>query len=165
MQYFNTLYQTHYAMVHGLVSRMVGDGDAVKDLVQEVFVKLYLQLQAGESVEYPKTWLYRVATNRAINHLSRNKKHLAMEEAMHVTEKATAEFLLESNDRKRQIDKVLMKLEERDRLLLVLYADGLSYREMAEVGSIGVSSVGKLLSRAIQKFKKIAQDEGIDVFE
>ncbi|KAB2928528.1 MAG: sigma-70 family RNA polymerase sigma factor [Leptonema illini] len=165
MKHFNTLYQANYAMVHGLVTRMVGDGDVVKDLVQEVFVKLYLQLQAGERIEYPKTWLYRVATHGAINHLSRTRKHLAMEEAMHVSEKAGAEQLLERSDRKRQIDRALMKLEERDRLLLVLYADGLSYREMAEIGSIGLSSVGKLLSRAIQKFKKIAQDEGIDVFE
>ena len=37
-------------MVHRLVARLVGDGDVVKDLVQEVFVKLHLQLQAGETV-------------------------------------------------------------------------------------------------------------------
>jgi RNA polymerase sigma-70 factor (ECF subfamily) len=165
VKHFNTLYQTHYAMVHALVARMVGDGEAVKDLVQEVFVKLYLQLQSGEPIEYPKTWLYRVATHGAINHLSRAKKQLDIEEAVHVTDKDGAEQLLERSDRKRQIDGALMKLEERDRLLLVLYADGLSYREIAEISAIGLSSVGKLLSRAIQKFKKIAQDEGIDVFE
>lgn len=152
-------------MVHGLVARLVGDGDAVKDLVQEVFVKLHLQLQAGETVEFPKTWLYRVATHGALNHLSRTKKHLAIEEAVHVTGKDGADELLERSDRKKQIERVLLKLEERDRLLLVLYADGLSYKEIAEISTIGLSSVGKLLSRAIQKFKKCAEDEGIDVFE
>lgn len=152
-------------MVHRLVARMVGDGDAVKDLVQEVFVKLYLQLQTGEPIEYPKTWLYRVATHGAINHLSRTRQHLNIEEAFQITENEGAEHLLERNDRKQQIDRAMVKLEERDRLLVALYADGLSYREIAEISAIGLSSVGKLLSRAIQKFKKNAEDEGIEVFE
>jgi len=165
VQHFNTLYQTHYTMVHRLVARMLGDEDEVKDLVQEVFVKLYLQLQAGEPIEYPKTWLYRVATHRAINHLSRTKQHLNIEEAFQVIEKEGAEQLLETKERKKQIDRIMMKLDERDRLLVALYADGLSYREIAEISAIGLSSVGKLLSRAIQKFKKSAEDERIDVFE
>ena len=152
-------------MVHRLVARLVGDGDVVKDLVQEVVVKLHLQLQAGETVEYPKTWLYRVATHGAINHLSRTKQHLNIEEAFQVSEKEGVEQLLERNDRKRQIDRAMMKLEERDRLLLALYADGLTYKEIAEISTIGLSSVGKLLSRAIQKLKKCAEDEGINVFE
>ena len=106
-----------------------------------------------------------MATHGAINHLSRTKQHLNIEEAFQVSEKEGVEQLLDRNDRKRQIDRAMMKLEERDRLLLALYADGLTYKEIAEISTIGLSSVGKLLSRAIQKFKKCAEDEGINVFE
>jgi RNA polymerase sigma-70 factor (ECF subfamily) len=164
---FNHLYQLHYPMVQHLIARMVGDSDEVNDLTQEVFVKLYVQLNAGNTVVFPKTWLYRVATHLTINHLSRSKKHLQLEEAhqCELPETDTAEGQLEAGDRKRLVEKALMKLEERDRILLVLYAEGLSYKEIAEISSIGLTSVGKLLSRALQKLKKELNDEGYELFE
>lgn len=167
MNQFNHLYQLHYPMVQHLIARMVGDSDEVNDLTQEVFVKLYIQLNAGSPVDFPKTWLYRVATHLTINHLSRTKKHLKLEEVhqYELPEVDSAEDKVEAGDRKRWVDKAMMKLEERDRILLVLYAEGLSYKEIAEISSVGLTSVGKLLSRALQKLKKELKDEGYELFE
>jgi len=47
-----------------------------EDIVQEVFIKLYLQYDSGATVQFPKTWLYKIASNICINTVSRHKETL-----------------------------------------------------------------------------------------
>ena len=60
VEHFNQLYKLHYSMVYHLITTMLGESETADDLVQDVFVKLYVQLTSGEPVEFSKTWLYRV---------------------------------------------------------------------------------------------------------
>lgn len=135
---------------------MIGSAEDAKDATQEVFVKLYGYMKEGKKPENPKAWLYKVAANNCLNFLKRNKNYLRIVEE-NLIPKKTQENIEESiikDERVRLVKKAIVKLPEKDRAILMLYHDNLSYTEIAQVMNMQKSSVGKALSRAIDKLCK-----------
>ena len=62
-----------------MVTKFSVDRHEAEDIVQEVFIRLYLYYESGGEVQYPKTWLYKVASNICINTVSRCKETLHIE--------------------------------------------------------------------------------------
>jgi RNA polymerase sigma-70 factor (ECF subfamily) len=103
-------------------------------------------------------WLYRVATNAGLDGVRSNSRRKRREEAavaanMHAaTGDALQEMLRE--ERCIRVRDVLSALKPRDAQLLLLRANGLSYRELAESLGILPASVGTLLARAEAEFER-----------
>jgi len=62
-----------------MVTKFSVDRHEAEDIVQEVFIRLYLYYESGGEVQYPKTWLYKVAFNICINTVSRCKETVHIE--------------------------------------------------------------------------------------
>lgn len=165
MKEFNNIYKQNYPVIYRLVSRFIADKHEIQDIVQEVFVKLYLQ-NKEEKVEFPKTWLYRVASNLCINTVKRRKELVNIDKinsSDHLSsDDLEARFM--AGEQGERLQKCLLSLEDRDRLILILYADGLSYKEIAEISGIKFTSVGKLLSRALEKLKPLVKGQYNELF-
>ena len=69
------------------------------------------------------------------------------------------------NDKRKIIQQALSQLSPQDRQLAVLYSEGFSYKEMSELVGIRFSSVGKTLSRVINKLHGILTSNGYETFE
>jgi RNA polymerase sigma-70 factor (ECF subfamily) len=65
---FQKIYDEYHARIHGYLRRMVGDGHA-EDLTQDVFVKIGQALENFRGESKLSTWIYRIATNAALDHL------------------------------------------------------------------------------------------------
>lgn len=153
------LFQRHYPSLVRFLYARLGDRDLAEDLAQEAFVRLLRRPPRD-----PEGWLYVVASNLARDAARgevRRSRHLEVltgeraEDAMPSPEQQA--LLAEDAARVRT---TLAALSERDRTLLVLCADGLSYREIA--GAIGVapSSVAPLLARAQRRFFRAHAEGG-----
>ncbi|HYH74544.1 MAG TPA: sigma-70 family RNA polymerase sigma factor, partial [Candidatus Saccharimonadales bacterium] len=95
--------------------QLVGDRDEAEDVAQEAFVKAYLQLghfkpAAGRF----STWLYRIATNEAIDHLRKQKRRVHVADLEAVAE-ATMPAYIEEDERRfiRQAVTTLQPPEQR----------------------------------------------------
>ena len=132
-----------------VASKMVYDSDAVSDIVQEVFIYFFDKVNRGEEVRYPKSWLYRATYNKCVDYW-REKKRFENIDLIEVN-------VIEEDDNnsaaKAALNQVLDKLKPDERFLVVLYSEGLSYKEMAEVTEIKFTSVGKTLSRILKKIE------------
>ena len=146
MEQFNDIYQQHYASVFRLVSKFTLGSHETDDIVQDVFVKLYMQIEAGVVVLYPKTWLYKVATNACLNTLSRNRETHSIDKQ------------IENAELQENLQQGLLKLRENERMIVILYSEGLSYKEIAEISGIRFSSIGKSLSRSLEKLKPLLKN-------
>ena len=150
---FEELYNTYFKNIYKFVYRLTGNSETAQDVAQETFLKLYVQVNSDLQVHNPKSWLYRVATNLSYNQIKRNKKYdkilqnLGLQNSM--SPSIEAEIIAE--EEKKMMRTAMAKLHKRDQLILQLYQDELSYEEIADVMEIKKTSVGKLLSRAIQK--------------
>jgi RNA polymerase sigma-70 factor (ECF subfamily) len=161
LKQFNDIYQQHYPAVFRLVSKFTLGSHETDDIVQDVFLKLYLQMEASVVVLYPKTWLYKVATNACLNTLSRNKETCSIENIGHPETNVadSVDLKIENDEQQKMMQKALLALKENERMIVILYSEGLSYKEIAEVSGVPFSSVGKSLSRSLQKLKPLLKNQ------
>ena len=82
-----------------------------------------------------------------------------------VNENKTADDSYELKETKAIIKSALSRLKPQERLLAILYSEGFSYKEMSELAEIKFSSVGKLLSRTLNKLKEIFKNENYDLYQ
>ena len=147
---FRALFTERFPGVFRMLDRLSGDPDLAADLAQETFVKLY---RRGSPPDAPGAWLATVALN-----LFRNSRRTGARRASLLTfDRAAAvhsdplpppSARAEADESRARVRRALEALPERERHLLVLRAEGHSYRELAEILGLAEPSVGTLLARA-----------------
>lgn len=147
---FQSLYKTYFKRIFAFVYSLVGNGQEAEEMTQETFLKLFLHLENHGTLEKPKSWIYRVAANISINHLKRRQMYLKIlsSQAQKETSGPDLEADLIKREEIERIRRAVEKLPPRDRVILMLYQDSLSYEEISRTMKIKKSSVGKILCRA-----------------
>lgn len=145
------LYQNCSGRVYALMVRMVGQQEA-DDLTQQVFLQMFSKLAQFNGQSKLETWLYRLATNEALQHLRRKKRH--------ATSPLVSDPQTEDLDRiavieeDRLLETAMSRLEPDLRAVLLLKEQQtLSYREIAESVGIPEGTVGSRLNRARKELR------------
>lgn len=166
---FETLFYRHYDRVYGLLFRLLGNRVEAEDVTQEVFLKLYRQPVGkgltGSREHNVSAWLYRVATNMGYNHIRSRKRRWQRNRVLvpdptdaHPT---PADRAAQEEIRKR-VRAALAALPERQTQMLLMWQMGFSYQEIAEACEVAPGSVGTMLSRAADAFRKVYEEETVD---
>ena len=157
----------HRAMVHFLF-RMVHTQAVAEELAQEVFLRVYRSRESYRAEAKFTTWLYRIATNLAVNY-ARDTKHeraaqnvyldVADEETGTTPEVADDEPTVEQrmlrDERMAAIRKHVMALPERQRMAVLMHKyQGMDYRQIGEVLKLSESATKSLLFRAYQTLRE-----------
>ena len=149
---FESLFHAQYGQIARVINRILGDPAKAEDLSVEVFCKLLQTPRAhGPSVN---GWLYRTAVRKALDELrsqSRRHKYEGLFSRSQITSTEHAESAADRQDRVRT---TLAALDKRCAEILVLRGEGFSYQNIAEALRLNPSSVGTLLSRAQEDFRK-----------
>lgn len=120
-----------------------------EDVAQETFLNLYEHLRQGKPRDCLRGWVFRVGHNLALKRLTR-AEHQSVEFDV-ADESMTPEELADWKARQVRIRNVVAALPERDRYCLLLRAEGLRYREIAEALEISLGSVAASLARSLDK--------------
>ena len=148
MKQFDQIYNDNYRLIFNVVQKMVPDRDDASDLVQEVFINLYQSLEKAAVIEYPRSWLYKVTVNKCIDFSRKQHRHEKIELFSNLKDEDNS---LEIDEKQTIVRIALTKLKKDESVLAILYSEGLSYKEIAEITGIRFSSVGKTLSRTLMK--------------
>lgn len=149
---FDSFYNDNYSSIYRFCLQWSGNSDDAKDIAQEVFTELFERLTKQVDFINPRAWVYRVAYNRCIN-LHKRKQQAVYGDILII--QADVDDSLERREQFLRIRKAMNKLSEKERALVILYKEGFSYKEMSSVVEINENSVGKTLSRAIDKMAKL----------
>lgn len=149
-------------MLWAVAMKLLADEDAVADVLQDVFEAYFSQSQKS-TIRQPKSWLMRVTLNKCADCAAYQNRHTDIS-AVDVPE-PEAETVDYVNDKRKIIQQALSQLPPKERQLAVLYSEGFSYKEMSEIVGIRFSSVGKTLSRVINKLYGILKTNGYETFE
>lgn len=141
-----------------------------EDITQEVFIEVYQSLKNFRKESKLSTWLYRIAVNKSLNFIRKQKRHNSLRsienfftagnssksESIEIAspKSADADWNIEQEEDKQMLKRAINSLAENQRIAFVLskYHD-LSYKEIAEVMSTTLSSVESLLFRARQNLQ------------
>ena len=143
-----------------VVSLGLGAHDA-EDVIQEAFLSLFRHLRLGRSRANLRGWVFRVAHNLALKHRHRAQRRkangVATEEALehHVDPAANPEEQLAKNQQQRHLLLAVAALSDADQLCLRLRAEGLRYREIADVLDISLGAVAKSLARSMERLMRV----------
>ncbi len=118
------------------------------EIAQESFLRLYRHLRARGRNENLRGWIFRVAHNLAMNELKRAGT-AEVEPLDEVDPNGDPEQALLQKERIRRMQAAISMLPRRQQECLHLRAEGLRYREIAEVLGMGISSVAESLQRAL----------------
>ena len=146
-----------FARIARAVGRVVRDHGRAEELAVEAFVKLLRHPRLHNGDVNVEAWLYRTAIRLALDELRRRKRHARFEQWLRFVKPAPApspEEMHVAGEEHQRVREVLSVLPRRQAELLLLRSQELSYNEIAAAMKIHPASLGKLLSRAQQSFRK-----------
>lgn len=131
---------------------------AAEDVIQEAFLRLHRELQSGTAIADARSWLFRVARNLSFNH-ERDERRLVPETftgeqqewLRHYAGGPNPEELYLAKEQMMRLDAGLSLLTPQQRECIHLRAEGLRYREIAQVLGVSIASVGELIQRALAR--------------
>jgi RNA polymerase sigma-70 factor, ECF subfamily len=164
---FAPLVERHQVRLLRLCERMLGDVEAARDAVQEVFLKAFARAGSFEPRGQVFTWLYRIAVNHCLNRLRRRKlvRFLRLDDPgdddASALEPAAAgggpEAEAATRERWRVTRRAIDALPPGQRAVLVLAKfEGLPYRRIAEALGITEGAVESRLFRAVRRLEAAA---------
>ena len=156
--WFESVFQEHYPRIVGMLARLMGDRGHAEEIAADVFCKVASRPRLP-SPEDLTAWIYRVAMNAGLDAVRSTARRRRREREAGVETIRTAPESCALNDLLRQercarVRTVLAMLKPREAQLLVLRANGLAYRELAQSLGINPNSVGTLLARAEAEFER-----------
>lgn len=146
------LYQDNFTKVQSFCQKWTEDADDAHDIAQESFIEL-MKRNGGEGLVNPLSWVYRVAYNRCVNRHKFNLRFVASSDTSSNINPFADDGEV-NQERLREVRRAIHKLSHKERALVTLYKMGFSYAEMAHVVEMNSASVGKTLTRAIDKLAK-----------
>ena len=130
-----------------------------EDIIQEVFLALFKHLQMGRSQQNLRGWIFRVAHNLSLKRRGANQKiqerhddYVGIDEQLAAS--PSAEDQLVFAERQNRLLAVLDALPQEDRCCLQLRAEGMSYRDIAEILGISLGSVAAYLTRSLDRLAR-----------
>ncbi len=154
------LVRTTHRRAYGLAFRLVRDRYDAEDVVQEAYLRMFRGLAGFREEARFETWMHRIVTNAAINHLRRRGRfgELLEEEAPDLPAPDRSE---DQAVRRDELERALAALPSGQRAVLVLKdVYGLSCREIGEELGIEEGAVKVRLHRARKRLKELLSEEG-----
>lgn len=135
-------------------NKFLSDGEDVKDIVQEVFMSVYQNIQSFDNAQRFSPWVYRIAHNAFVNGLKKKSRNpfvfLDFDALLaHTVYKDPAEDEREQKEMRIMIDKGLNAISQKYKEILILYyLEDIPYKEIADILQVPVGTVGIRLRRA-----------------
>lgn len=160
------LVDIHQVKVLNLCLRLLGTRQNAEDVAQEVFVQVYRSAGAFRGECLVSTWIYRIAVNRCRNFIRDNKKHQGvnalprvlrdeLRESERFERSSEPESARLAEELKHLAREAVASLPEKQKTMLILHQyEGRSYKEIAEILDVSLSSVEAGLHRAKANLQK-----------
>lgn len=157
MENFESLFRMHHKALCNLAYNIVADKDAAKDIVQEVFYKLWKNREAVEFGDRMKHYLFRATSHTALNYIRSNRKMLRVEDPSDLEHHSLApagDELVSFKELELRVRSAIEKLPPKCKMVYLLSRhEGLKYQEIADTLNISLKTVENQMGIALQKLR------------
>lgn len=161
---FGELYDRYADKVYNKCFGFVLNEAEAKDLTQDIFLHLFINLKKFNFKSKFSTWLYSLTYNFCVNYLNRDKEKKISNQSKDIDEEY--KLSVEINDHSLlqmkvdRLEKALLKIPPEDKMILQLkYQDDVSIKELVELLQVSESAIKMRLSRAktkvVEEYNKI----------
>ncbi|MDD5557394.1 MAG: RNA polymerase sigma factor [bacterium] len=163
---FERIYRASADYVYTIAVGITGNGADAEEVAQDVFLTVHRKLRRFRFRSSFKTWLYRVAVNRALGTLRKTSRRRARQveyddDASYGVERGGAAAGAEREDDRRRLEALLGALNPDQRACIVLREiEGMRYAEIAETLGVNINTVRTRLKRAREILLTLRPDGG-----
>lgn len=160
---FSEIIERYQAPIFRYLYRLTGNYEAAQDLRQDTFMQAYKGISKNEIRVSFKAWLYKIATNNALQLRRRGRILSFLPLTGHFGTGITPEGSQSGPAvEQMEIQDALGKLPEEQRICMVLhFVEGFKYWEIAETLKISEEAVRKRIARGSQEFKRLYSSEEV----
>lgn len=158
-QAFGELVLHYRAGVVNVVYRLCGDAELAEDAAQEAFIRAWRHLPKYRPDAPFRNWLYRIATNVALDTLRSERETADVDTLPLVARAPGPEAVAEQNERAALVQRAVLSLPEASRVVLILREyEGLSYQEIADLVQIPIGTVMSRLNYARTRLRDMLKE-------
>ena len=164
---FEELILTYQKKILNFTYRMLGDAGDAEDVAQEVFLKAYRAISGFDGKSSFSTWIYKIASNTAMDELRKRKRRGADKNISLYSEDEDGEFEIPISDeadapytslRKKEVWRAIEKLNDEYKTVIVLRdIQNISYEEITKVTGLSLGTVKSRISRGRLILRKILE--------
>lgn len=155
---FSLLMKKYQEKIYWLIRRIVIDHEDANDVCQNVFIKVWRNLDNFKENSQLYTWLYRIATNESLTFINQKNKRASIQistEDYDLTKQLEADPYFEGDKLQIQLQNAIAALPEKQRAVFLLrYYDEMKYEDMSEVLQTSVGALKASYHHAVKKIEK-----------
>jgi RNA polymerase sigma-70 factor (ECF subfamily) len=156
---FNLLVREYQERIYWHIRKMVIDHDEADDLVQEVFIKVWKNVDKFREDAKLYTWIYKIATNECLTFLTKKKRRFFLpigDVENELASKIDTNTNITGDEIQLKLQKALLKLPNKQRIVFNMkYFDDMKYDEIAEITATSVGALKASYHHAVKKIEEI----------
>lgn len=158
---WNMLIDRYSKTVYNLAFNFCGSSDDANDLTQDIFIKIYKNIDKFDENLNISSWIMRISKNHCIDYWRKNKKNnfrIDLEDNLVKDEHSPEENLIKSGDLNKLREKMLQLKPDARSLLILRDIQDHSYREIADSLEIPLGTVKSKINRARIQLARLYED-------
>ena len=156
---FNQLVRKYQEKIYWITRKMVVDHDDANDLTQNVFIKVWKNLDSFKGTSQLYTWIYRIATNECLTFLKKKQRRFFVSVAdveNELSNKIDTSHNIDGDEIALKLEKAILTLPDKQRLVFNMkYFEELKYQQIAEITDTSVGSLKASYHHAVKKIEQI----------
>ncbi len=160
-QLFKTLISSSKNSIYRVCFSFLDHTEDVNDLQQEIYIELWKSLDRFKGKSAWNTFIYRIAINTAIRFKTKLSNYNVLKpELSDLTDASMVTYPTDEHEEQlKSLQKGIKMLPDRERILISLLLEDLSYKEIASILNISIGHVGVRIARVKEKLKKLMNHE------
>jgi RNA polymerase sigma factor (sigma-70 family) len=168
---YNRLVERYQGRIYGMVYNMTGNNSDAEDLVQEVFIKAFHNLQRFKGNASFYTWIYRIAVNHTLNFLKKRKRHRIYSlddvdsgiendpDFIELSDTSQPFREADISELQKKLNEAIQQLSDKHRLAVVLHdIEGMPHEEIAKIMKCSEGTVRSRLFYARRQLRNYLQE-------
>ncbi|MGV0947955.1 RNA polymerase sigma factor [Empedobacter falsenii] len=162
-QAFKLLVKDYHQRVYWQIRRMVLIHEDADDIAQNVFIKIYQNLNSFKNESKLSTWIFRITYNETINFIHKNAKeqNVSFEDySMNIADDLSTDEYYTGDEIELKLQKAIASLPEKQRVVFMMkYYDEMKYEQISEISGTSVGALKASYHHAVAKIKEFLEDE------
>ena len=160
---FQLLVKTYQQRLYWHIRKIVMNHDDTDDILQNVFIKVWKNVDGFREDSSLFTWLFRIATNESLSHLQKQRRHsiVSMTEINdYLTESLESDVYFEGDEIQRKFQLAILQLPNKQRIIFNMkYFDEMKYEEISGVLKTSVGALKASYHFAVKKIEEFLKED------
>ena len=162
-QAFKLLVKTYQQRLYWHIRKIVMNHDDTDDILQNVFIKVWKNIDGFREDSSLFTWLFRIATNESLSHLQKQRRHsvVSMNEVNdYLAESLESDVYFEGDEIQRKFQLAILQLPNKQRIIFNMkYFDEMKYEEISDVLKTSVGALKASYHFAVKKIEEFLKED------